>query len=191
MAHMTRLHNHPLGDNALTVGVTEAIGTFVLVLAITSTAVAGVLARPVAGVPYGSLAVPIAGGLALVLLVASLGPVSGAHFNPAVTLGLAANGRFPWRYTPVYVVSQFAGAIGAAAIVWSLYGEAAKSKASLGATFPAPGVAVWRVLVTEAIVTFILVLVVVSVATDARVSGVRRLARSAPPWPSRSSSADR
>jgi hypothetical protein len=64
----------------------EAGGTFVLVLAITSTAVAAALSRsrPVAGAPYGSLAVPVAGGLALAIGVASAGPISGAHFIPAV-----------------------------------------------------------------------------------------------------------
>ena len=49
-----------------------------------------------------SLAVPVAGGLALAVLAASLGHVSGAHLNPAGTLGLAINRRFPWTYAPGY-----------------------------------------------------------------------------------------
>jgi hypothetical protein len=89
------LHGHRLEDSLLRAAVAEALGTLVLVLAITATAVAASLARPVAGAPYGSLAVPAAGGLALTALAAALGPVSGAHLNPAVTLGLACNRRFP------------------------------------------------------------------------------------------------
>jgi MIP family channel proteins len=149
--------------------VAEALGTFVLVLAITSTAVAAALERPLAGAPYGSLAVPLAGGLALAVLTASLGHVSGAHLNPAVTLGLAVNRRFPWTYAPTYVIAQFAGAISAAAVTWALYGKQARSLAGLGATYPAAGASPARVFAAEAVVTFVLVLVIISVTTGSRV----------------------
>jgi aquaporin Z/aquaporin NIP len=163
------LHGHQLERNLARAVTAEAAGTFVLVLAITSAAVAAALSRPVAGAPYGSLAVPVAGGLALASAVASAGHVSGAHFNPAVTLGLALNRRFPWAYAPGYVIAQLAGATAAAAVTWGLYGDQARSTAALGATVPAAGVSAGRVLAAEAVVTFVLVLVVVAVATDARV----------------------
>jgi glycerol uptake facilitator-like aquaporin len=163
------LHGHQLERNLARAVTAEAIGTFVLVLAITSAAVAAALSRPVAGPPYGSLAVPVAGGLALAIAVASLGHISGAHLNPAVTLGLAINRRFPWAYAPGYVIAQFAGAITAAAVTWGLYGNQARAIARLGAPVPAAGVSAGRVLAAEAIVTFVLVLVVVAVATDTRV----------------------
>jgi MIP family channel proteins len=163
------LHGHQLEGNVARAVTAEAAGTFVLVLAITSAAVAAGLSRPVAGAPYGSLAVPVAGGLALAIAVAGLGHVSGAHLNPAVTLGLAASRRFPWAYTPGYVLAQFAGATAAAAVTWGLYGNQARSIAHLGATAPAAGVSAGRVLAAEAVVTFVLVLVVVAVATDTRV----------------------
>jgi len=163
------LHGHQLEGNLARAVTAEAIGTFVLVLAITSTAVAATLARPVAGAPYGSLAVPVAGGLALAIAVAGLGHISGAHLNPAVTLGLAVNRQFPWAYVPGYVLAQVAGATAAAAVTWGLYGNQARSIAHLGATAPAAGVSAGRVLAAEAVVTFVLVLVVVAVATDTRV----------------------
>ena len=163
------LHGHQLEGNLARALTAEAAGTFVLVLAITSAAVAAALSRPVAGPPYGSLAVPVAGGLALAIAVASLGHISGAHLNPAVTLGLAASRRFPWAYAPGYVIAQFAGAITAAAVTWGLYGNQARAIVRLGAPVPAAGVCAGRVLAAEAVVTFVLVLVVVAVATDTRV----------------------
>jgi glycerol uptake facilitator-like aquaporin len=92
--------------------IAEAIGTFVLVLTIVTTVIAAGLSKSIAGPPYGSLAIPVAGGVSLALVVASLGHVSGAHLNPAVTLGLAVNRRFPWTYVPVYLAAQFSGAVG-------------------------------------------------------------------------------
>jgi MIP family channel proteins len=163
------LHGHQLERNLARAVTAEAVGTFVLVLAITSAAVAAALSRAVAGTPYGSLAVPVAGGLALAIGVAGIGHISGAHLNPAVTLGLAINRRFPGAYAPGYVIAQFAGAVAAAAVTWGLYGDQARAIAGLGATVPAAGVSAGRVLAAEAIVTFVLVLVVVAVATDTRV----------------------
>ncbi len=163
------LHGDQLERNLARAVTAEAAGTFVLVLAITSTATAAALSRPVAGAPYGSLAVPVAGGLALAIAVASLGHISGAHLNPAVTLGLALNRRFPWAYAPGYVIAQLAGAIAAAAVTWGLYGDQARAIARLGAPGPAAGVSVGRVLAAEAVVTFVLVLVIVAMATDTRV----------------------
>jgi MIP family channel proteins len=163
------LHGHQLDRNLARPVTAEAAGTFVLVLVITSAAVAATLSRPVAGAPYGSLAVPVAGGLALAIAVAGLGHISGAHLNPAVTLGLAASRRFPWACAPGYVLAQFAGATAAAAVTWGLYGDQARSIAHLGAPAPAAGASAGRVLAAEAVVTFILVLVVVAVATDTRI----------------------
>jgi MIP family channel proteins len=149
--------------------VGEFVGTFILVFVGCSVAVAGALQRPIAGPPYDSLAVALAFGLTLAAVVAAIGPVSGGHVNPAVTLGQAAIGLFPWRSVPAYVGAQFAGAIVAAVAVWTCFGDAARDDANLGATALAEGTNVGQGLLTEALVTFVLVFVVGLVASDPRV----------------------
>lgn len=154
--------------NIARIGVAEIIGTFILVFAGTAVATAAILTRPIAGDPLNSLAVGLAFGIALTALVAALGHVSGAHFNPAVTLGLAITGRFPWRYVGTYIISQFIGAILAALAVWGTFGNEAREKAALAATYPTPGTADWQAFLMELLVTFILLFVIVAVATDER-----------------------
>lgn len=156
------------GANMAVAAAGEVIGTFLLVFCGTAVATAAVLSEPTAGGAYDSLAVGLAFGLILASVVAALGHVSGAHVNPAVTIGLAATGRFPWGFVPAYVGAQLGGAILAALAVWLTFGGEAREMASLAATFPADGVGVLRALAVEALVTFVLVFVVVAVATDER-----------------------
>lgn len=163
------LYGSGLGEKMVRVASAEAVGTFLLVFAGTAVASAATLARPIAGAAYNSVAVALAFGLVLTALVAALGHVSGAHLNPAVTLGLAATGKFPWRYVPAYLSAQLVGATLAAAAVLGAYGEPARRSAALGATFPADGVSVGQAFLVEVLITFLLVFVVVSVATDRRV----------------------
>jgi MIP family channel proteins len=148
--------------------IAELVGTFVLVFGGTAVVVAAILARPTAGAPYDSLAVALAFGLALVTVVAAVGHVSGAHVNPAVTLGMAATKKFPWNYVPHYVAAQLAGAVLAALATWITYGGAARDEAKLAATYPTQGVGDLQAFVVEVLITFILVFVVMAVATDDR-----------------------
>lgn len=143
----------------------ELVGTYLLVLVGTSVATTSVLDSG----SYSAGFVGLSFGLALTALVAGLGHISGCHVNPAVTLGLAATGLFPWKHVPAYVAAQFAGAILAALTVWGAYGDAARDKASLGATLPADGVGALRAILVEVVITFLLVFVVCAVATDDRV----------------------
>ena len=168
-APRTGLFGSSIGTNMLAAATAEIIGTFVLVYGGTAVAVAAVLDRPVAGPSYNSVATPLAFGLALLVVVASIGHISGGHVNPAVTIGLAATGRFPWRYVPAYLLAQLTGALLGALATWATFGTAARAEAHLAATSPAPGVGAVQGLLVEALITFILVFVVVSVATDDRV----------------------
>jgi MIP family channel proteins len=145
------------------------VGTFILVFGGTAVAVAAILSRPTAGAAYDSLAVALAFGLALAIVVAALGHVSGAHVNPAVTVGMAATGKFPWNYVPHYVGAQLVGAVLGALATWvSFGGVGARSEANLAATYPARGVGDLQAFIVEVLITFILVFVVMAVATDGR-----------------------
>jgi aquaporin Z/aquaporin NIP len=164
------LYGSSIGTSTAASAVAEVIGTAILVFAGTGVATAATLAQPVAGPGYDSLATPLAFGVALLAVVAAIGHVSGAHVNPAVTLGLAATGKFPWRLVPTYLVAQLAGAVLGALGTWLAFGAPGRDRASLAATAPAAGVGSLQALVLEAVVTFVLVFVVISVATDDRVA---------------------
>ena len=164
----TGLFGSSPGMNMTTAAVAEFIGTFILVFAITATVSAAALHVSPAGQAYSALAIVLVNGLTVAALATALGHVSGGHLNPAVTLALAITGDFPWRSTPIYLVAQFAGACLAAVATWLCYGAQALSQAHLGATAPAQGVGGLEVLIVEALISFVLVFVIVAVATDDR-----------------------
>jgi len=95
--------------------VAEFIGTFTLVLGILSAALVSFSAL---GGGVGILGVSIAAGLTVVAMAYALGPISGAHFNPAVTLGLYAAGRFEARNIIPYIIAQLIGGIFAAFVLY-------------------------------------------------------------------------
>ena len=165
----TGLYGSEIGSNMSRAAVAEIVGTFILVYAGTTVAVLATLGVPVIGTAFDSLAVPLAFGLTLAALVAALGHVSGAHLNPAVTLGLAATRKFPWGHVPVYLLAQLLGAILGAIATWITVGAGARSEAKLASPGLAPGVGVLQGFFVEALITFILVFVIISVATDERV----------------------
>ena len=168
MANQTGLYGSSTATNLPRVMIAELVGTYFLILAGTAAVVSAVLNLPIAGLPADSLTVALSFGLILIALVFALGHISGAHFNPAVTLALTFVGKFPLKYAPFYLIAQMGGAILAALSLLYMFGDKAKSVASLGATLPAPGVDGWRVVFIEAIVTFLLMLVIMAIATDAR-----------------------
>lgn len=93
----------------------EFLGTFWLVLGGCGTAV---LAAAFPDVGVGLLGVALAFGLTVLTMAYAVGHVSGAHFNPAVTVGLAVAGRFPWRDVAAYVVTQVVAAVVGAAVLF-------------------------------------------------------------------------
>lgn len=137
----------------------EFIGTYILVFFGIGVAVTAALGAPIAGAPLGSLAVALAFGVTLIVLVGVFGKVS-ANFNPAITIGQALRGKVPWEEAALYIPLQFIAALSASWTLLQLVGETAKSVASLGATQPAQGVGSWGVFAAETIVTFFLALAV-------------------------------
>ncbi|WP_218671202.1 MIP/aquaporin family protein [Microbispora sp. GKU 823] len=101
--------------------------------------------------------------LVIVGTVYAVGHISGAHINPAVTVALAATGRFPWREVPGYVAAQVAGALAGALGIFATLGADAARAAGGGVTAYAPEVGFARGTLIEAIGTFILVFVVFGV----------------------------
>jgi len=162
------LYGSSTGGPILPAALAELVGTFILVFGGTAVAVGAILGTPTAGAAYDSLAVALAFGLALAAVAAATGHVSGGHVNPAVTLGLAATGKFPWKSVPYYLGAQLLGAIVGAVGTWIAFGGPGRNEAKLAATYPAQGVGDLQAFLLEILITFILVFVVVSVATDDR-----------------------
>ena len=98
----------------------EFIGTLILIL-LGDGVVAGVLLRYSKAENAGWVVITLAWGLAVAIAVYAVGRISGAHINPAVTLGLASIGAFPWAQVPGYIIAQLLGAFVGGALVWLHY----------------------------------------------------------------------
>jgi aquaporin Z len=148
----------------------EFLGTFWLVLGGCGSAV---LAAKFADVGIGLAGVSLAFGLTVLAGAYAFGPVSGGHFNPAVTVGLWAGGRFPARHIVPYIVVQVCGAIAAAAVLYAIASgkpgfDLAGGFASNGYAEHSPGgYSLGAALVTELVMTFMFVLIILG-ATHTR-----------------------
>ena len=138
------------------------IGTFALVFA----GCGAIMVDRLTGGSITTLGIGITFGLVIMVMVYATGHISGAHFNPSVTLAFAVTGHFSWREVPAYVAGQLIAALLAASMLKVVLGPVA----DLGATFPA-GTAT-QSLMLESVLTFFLMFVITSVATDGRAVGV-------------------
>jgi aquaporin Z len=132
--------------------LTEFIGIYFLVLTIGLTVLGGT--------PFAGLAI----GGALMVMVFMGGHVSGAHYNPAISIACAMRKKLLWSEVPPYIAAQLAGAVAAALTV----------RGVLGQTFtlaPAEGIGATRAIAIEALYTFALALVVLNVATIQKTKG--------------------
>jgi glycerol uptake facilitator protein len=145
----------------------EVVGTAILVLFGAGSVVAA-LRLGGGELEYAGLGmVAIAFALAIAVAIYAFGTTSGAHINPAVTVSLAAVGRFPWQEVPAYVGAQLVGgAAGAALIVAAFGGEAVDL--GTGGTTLADEITYTQGIVAEALATFLLLTAIMALAVDRR-----------------------
>ncbi|MGB8364100.1 MAG: aquaporin Z [Rhizomicrobium sp.] len=157
----------------------ELIGTFWLVLGGCGSAV---LAAGIANVGIGYAGVALAFGLTVVTGAYAFGHISGAHFNPAITLGLWAGGRFPLADIVPYWIAQVAGAIAAASVLYAIASGTANFDAGAGfasngyGEHSPQGYSLLAALICETVMTFMFVLVILGVTSPRAPAGFAPLA---------------
>jgi aquaporin NIP len=140
--------------------VAEAIGTFALVFA----GCGAIMVDAKTGA-LGHLGVAFSFGLVIMVMIYAVGHISGAHFNPAVTLAFALTRHFPWTRAAAYWGAQLVGALLAAALLRASLGDLAH----VGATLPSGSQG--QAFLWELVLTFFLMFVIMAVATDSRAVG--------------------
>ena len=140
----------------------EFLGTFALVFAGTG----AIVINDSSGGVIGHAGIALTFGLVVLAMIYTFGDVSGAHLNPAVTLGFAAARRFPAKEIPGYISAQLGGAFAASGLLKLLF----PAHASLGATLPAGSA--MQSFILEIVLTAILMMVILSVSTGSKEKGV-------------------
>jgi len=150
--------------------VAEFIGTFFLCFA----GIAAILSNtPAVGAGMGIVGIALAHGLALSVAVNAFGGVSGAHFNPAVSIGLLSTGRIKLPAALSYIVVQLAGATVAALACKTIFPPEAAMAANLGIPLPAAWVSTSTLILCEVILTFLLMTAIYGTAIDERGKAVK------------------
>ncbi|MFB0942072.1 MAG: MIP family channel protein [Patiriisocius sp.] len=142
--------------------ISEIIGTFALVFCGTG----AMVINDFTGGTVTHVGVAITFGLIVMGMIYAFGDISGAHMNPAVTIGFAYAKKFPWKEVPAYVLAQLIGAFLASGILLYLFPESQ----TLGATVP--GLSALKVFILEIILSFFLMVVIINVSTGSKEIGV-------------------
>jgi glycerol uptake facilitator protein len=150
----------------------EGIGTMLLIL-LGDGVVANVLLARSKGQGSGWIVITTGWGIAVAMAIYAVGRISGAHLNPAVTIGLASIGSFAWSDVPGYIIAQMAGAFAGAVLVWLAYlphwKETADANLKLGVFCTAPAIRQTGANVTTEIIgTAALVFGVLAIAANAQ-----------------------
>jgi len=142
--------------------IAELIGTFTLVFCGCGAIVTNEFSQGT--VTHSGIALTF--GLVVMSLIYAFGEISGAHFNPAVTIAFTYAKKFPLKEVPKYLFAQCLGAIIAALLLLVLFPE----NEFLGTTLPQ--ITIWRVFLFEVILTFFLMLIIINVSTGSKESGI-------------------
>src|SRR3990170_4433608 len=140
----------------------ELIGTFVLVFAGTG----AIVINDVSGGSVSHIGIALTFGLVVMTMIYTLGDVSGAHLNPAVSFGFWIAGRFPIRNVLPFILSQCAGALLASTFLRLMFPQ----HQTLGATLPAGSLA--QSFIFEVILTFFLMFVIINVSVGEKEKGL-------------------
>ncbi len=140
----------------------EFLGTFALVFAGTG----AIVINEVSGQAITHVGIALTFGLVVLANIYAFGDVSGAHLNPAVTLGFFAARRFPGREVAPFLTAQVLGALAASGLLRVLF----PTDASLGATRPAGSA--WQSFILEVVLTWFLMTVILGVSTGAKEKGM-------------------
>ena len=148
----------------------ELVGTMLLVL-LGDGVVAAVVLNKTKAQNSGWMVITTGWGMAVAMAVYAVGRISGAHINPAITLGFAVIGKFPWSDVPKYLAAQFLGAFLGAVVVWLAYlahwPATEDQGAKLGVFSTAPAIRRLPMnLVTEIIGTFVLMFGVLAIIAN-------------------------
>jgi MIP family channel proteins len=140
----------------------EGIGTFALVVA----GCGAIVSNATQGGSLGSVGISLVFGLIIMVMIYAGGHLSGAHFNPSVTIAFTLARHFPIREAVAYIAAQVSGATAGALLLLAAWPD---KPAHLGATLPS--VAIGTALVYEIVLTALLMFVITAVATDTRAVG--------------------
>ena len=165
--------------------VAEVIGTMILIV-LGDGVVANVVLQRTKGYNSGWIVITTGWALAVTIAVYCVGSISGAHLNPAVTIGLATIGKFPWANVPAYIAAQVVGGFLGGVIVWITYlphwAATTESGAKLAVFCTGPAIRnPLTNIVSEAIGTFVLVLALLAVLSPANLQPSSDLAKGVGP----------
>ena len=163
-------------DRSAATLIAEAVGTFLFFFVGAGSVVLGDYLASNGATGPGLLGVALAHGLALAVLVSALGPVSGGHFNPAVTLAAWIMGKVAPVRAVGYVVAQLLGGLAAGLALRMLFPTAAWQPSNIGTPALGTGISPLAGIAIEAILTALLVLVVIGTAMDGRAPKIGGLA---------------
>jgi len=146
--------------------IAEFLGTFTMVFCGTG----AMTINEITGGSVGGVGIGISWGFIIIAMIYSFGDISGAHFNPAVTIAFAAAKKFRWQQVPTYVLVQFIGAISASLLLHFLF----PASEWLGGTQPSvvPYFEPYKAFILEILLTFFLMMVIIHVSTGSKEVGI-------------------